>query len=148
MIKTLRCVDRLTHPPIADISPTRRAAMACPALPTCGLAITEAERVFPQVISELEDALDEIGIGGEGIVTRMTGCPNGCARPYVAEIAFVGRSLDKYSVFLGKRGRHADGEAVLDLVAFRDMVAELRPVLAFYVTRITKVSRSGLDTGG
>ena len=118
---------------IADISPTRRAAMACPALPTCGLAITEAERVFPQVISELEDALDEIGIGGEGIVTRMTGCPNGCARPYVAEIAFVGRSLDKYSVFLG-------GSAVgtrlakpfLDLVSIGDLVPTLRPVLAFY----------------
>lgn len=118
---------------IADISPTRRAAMACPALPTCGLAITEAERVFPQVISELEDALDEIGIGGEGIVTRMTGCPNGCARPYVAEIAFVGRSLDKYSVFLG-------GSAVgtrlarpfLDLVSIRDLVPSLRPVLTFY----------------
>jgi sulfite reductase (ferredoxin) len=118
---------------IADISPTRRAAMACPALPTCGLAITEAERVFPQVISELEDALDEIGIGGEGIVTRMTGCPNGCARPYVAEIAFVGRSLDKYSVFLGGSpvGTRL-ARPFLDLVSIRELVPTLRPVLTFF----------------
>lgn len=139
---------------IADISPLRRGAMACPALPTCSLAITEAERVFPQVISELEDALDEIGIGDAGIVARMTGCPNGCARPYVAEIAFVGRSLDKYSVFLGGSpvGTRL-AKPFLDLVHIRDLVPTLRPVLTYY--RDTRwddesfgdfVTRIGIDT--
>ncbi|MBK8139200.1 MAG: NADPH-dependent assimilatory sulfite reductase hemoprotein subunit [Chloroflexi bacterium] len=118
---------------IADISPVRRAALACPALPTCSLAITEAERVFPQVISELEDTLDALDLGGTGLVARMTGCPNGCARPYVAEIAFVGRSLDKYSVYLGGSpvGTRL-AQPFLDLVPLRELVPALRPVLAHY----------------
>jgi sulfite reductase (ferredoxin) len=118
---------------VENISAMRRAGLACVALPTCGLAITEAERVFPQVISEFEDALEDIGLGDADIAARMTGCPNGCARPYVAEIAFVGRSLDKYTVFLG--GNPAGtrlAKPFLDLVPLAQLVPTLRPVLERY----------------
>ena len=82
-------------------SQARRHAMACPALPTCGLAITEAERVMPSVIDEIERVLEQLGLEKEPISIRMTGCPNGCARPYTAELAFVGRSKDQYNVYVG-----------------------------------------------
>jgi sulfite reductase (ferredoxin) len=139
---------------VEQISPVRRYALACPAMPTCGLAITEAERVFPQVIDAFEDALDDIGIGDAAIVARMTGCPNGCARPYVAEVAFVGRSLDKYSVFLGGSPEGTRlAKPFLDLVHLRDLVPTLRPVLAhFRDTRLPGeafgdfCTRVGLDT--
>ncbi len=118
---------------VERISAVRRRALACPALPTCGLAITEAERIFPQIIDQFEDTLDELGLGDAAIVSRMTGCPNGCARPYVAEVAFVGRSLEKYSIFLG--GDPAGtrlAKPFLDLVHVTELVSVLRPVLAHY----------------
>jgi sulfite reductase (ferredoxin) len=118
---------------VDEISAVRRFAMACPALPTCGLAITEAERVFPGVIDELEEALEELGLGDTPIIARMTGCPNGCARPYMAEIAFVGRSLDKYTVFLGgSPAGNRLAKPFLDLVSIGDLVSTLRPVLGYY----------------
>ncbi|WP_396624796.1 NADPH-dependent assimilatory sulfite reductase hemoprotein subunit, partial [Luteitalea sp.] len=83
------------------ISGVRRNSLACPALPTCGLAISEAERVLPRVMGDIDTALADIGLQGLPLVFRMTGCPNGCARPYVAEVALVGRSLDKYLLYLG-----------------------------------------------
>ena len=86
---------------VEDISGVRRNSLACPALPTCGLAISEAERVLPKVLGIFEQALAEAGLPDEPIVFRMTGCPNGCARPYVAEVALVGRSMDKYVLYLG-----------------------------------------------
>lgn len=75
--------------------------MACPALPTCGLALAESERVMPDVITRIEQLLAEIGLAGEEIIIRMTGCPNGCARPYTAELALVGRAPGKYQLYLG-----------------------------------------------
>jgi sulfite reductase (ferredoxin) len=118
---------------VQQISRVRRNAIACPALPTCGQAITEAERVFPQVIDQLEDALDRLGIGDAAITTRMTGCPNGCARPYVAEIALVGRTLDKYTIFLGGNpiGTRL-AKPFLDLVPIADIIPVLTPILAHY----------------
>src|SRR5207237_629188 len=85
----------------AMLSPVRRWSMACPALPTCGLALAEAERALPDVISELERELETLGVADAALTVRMTGCPNGCARPYTADLAFVGRSLNKYAVFVG-----------------------------------------------
>lgn len=79
------------------LSTLRRYAMACPALPTCGLAVAESERYLPNVISELE----ERGFGDERVWIRMSGCPNGCSRPPVAEIGVVGRSLRLYNVYVG-----------------------------------------------
>jgi sulfite reductase (ferredoxin) len=118
---------------VEEISAVRRTALACPALPTCGLAITEAERVFPGVIDELEEALDELGLGDTPITARMTGCPNGCARPYMAEIAFVGRSLDKYTVFVGgSPAGNRLAKPFLDLVHISELVSALRPALDYY----------------
>ena len=79
----------------------RRASMACPALPTCGLALAESERVMPDVITRIEKLLAEVGLADEEIIVRMTGCPNGCARPYTAELALVGRAPGKYQLYLG-----------------------------------------------
>lgn len=76
-------------------------SMACPALPTCGLAITESERALPSLIDELEAALKNLGLEKETITTRMTGCPNGCARPYSSEIGLVGRKVGTYNIYLG-----------------------------------------------
>jgi sulfite reductase (NADPH) hemoprotein beta-component len=77
------------------------AAMACPALPTCGLALAESERMLPALITRIDSLCKEVGISGEEIIIRSTGCPNGCARPYIAEIAFVGKAPNKYQLWLG-----------------------------------------------
>lgn len=79
----------------------RRNAMACVALPTCGLAMAEAERYFPSLLGKIERLLDEAGLRDEEIVIRMTGCPNGCARPYLGEIAFTGKAPGRYNLYLG-----------------------------------------------
>ena len=79
----------------------RLHSLACVALPTCSLALAEAERYLPDVVSELEEVIEECGLRHDAITIRMTGCPNGCARPYIAEIAFVGRAPGKYNVYLG-----------------------------------------------
>ena len=79
----------------------RRNAMACVALPTCGLALAESERYMPDLLTVLEGELASAGLREDEIVIRMTGCPNGCARPYLAEIAFVGRGPGTYNLYLG-----------------------------------------------
>lgn len=79
----------------------RRNAMACVALPTCGLALAESERFLPDLVTDLENSLEAAGLRDDDIVVRMTGCPNGCARPYLAEIGFVGRSPGLYNLYLG-----------------------------------------------
>jgi len=83
------------------IDPLERYAMACPAMPTCGLAITESERVMPGVLQRIRTLLEKLGMPEEHFVVRMTGCPNGCARPYMAELAFVGSAPEAYQVWLG-----------------------------------------------
>ena len=86
-----------------EISNALRWSIACPALPTCGLAITESERILPSMIDQLENELAKMGLGDEVFTTRMTGCPNGCARPYNSDIGLVGKTMDKYTIFLGGR---------------------------------------------
>ncbi|MGE0432460.1 MAG: NADPH-dependent assimilatory sulfite reductase hemoprotein subunit [Planctomycetota bacterium] len=119
--------------PADAYSKLRRHSMACPALPTCGLAITEAERQLPEVIDELEAELVRLDLADELITVRMTGCPNGCARPYVADVGLVGRSLNKYTLFVGGR---SDGtrlnQAYADLVPADRIVSELRPLLELW----------------
>jgi len=83
------------------IDPLYRYSMACPALPTCGLAITESERVIPGILDRINQVLTKVGLPQEPIVIRMTGCPNGCARPYMAELGFVGSFPEAYQVWLG-----------------------------------------------
>lgn len=82
-------------------SPVRKLSLACPAVPTCPLAICESERALPGVIDQLEPVLSELGLLSEEFGIRMTGCPNGCARPYQSEIGLVGRSGDKFVIFVG-----------------------------------------------
>ena len=84
-----------------ETSTVRRWAMTCVALPTCGLAITESERRLPSIIDELEEPLAKMGLSAERFTIRMTGCPNGCARPYNADIALVGKAKNKYTLFAG-----------------------------------------------
>jgi sulfite reductase (NADPH) hemoprotein beta-component len=84
-----------------DLSGLRRNSMACVALPTCGLALAESERFLPELLTALEESLDKAGLKDDEIVIRMTGCPNGCARPYLAEIGLVGRNPGLYNLYLG-----------------------------------------------
>ncbi len=96
--------DRLRAHGVAlagDVTAVRRLAIACPALPTCGQALGEAERVLPDVVTQLEKVLADTGNGDAAIRVNMTGCPNGCARPYSAEIGIVGRSKKTYDVYVG-----------------------------------------------
>ena len=88
-------------PHLSKLSETRKLAHACVALPTCGLALAESERVFPEVLAEIDKILADLSLLDEPILIRMTGCPNGCARPYNADIAFVGRAPAKYAMFVG-----------------------------------------------
>jgi sulfite reductase (NADPH) hemoprotein beta-component len=85
-------------------SPTRLASIACVALPTCPQAMAEAERYFPDLLQKVEDLAARHGIDRQAVVMRMTGCPNGCARPYVAEIGLVGKGLGRYNLQLGGDG--------------------------------------------
>ena len=116
------------------------ASMACPSLPTCGLGLAESERYLPGLIDRLEKLCGNLGLGGEEIIVRSTGCPNGCARPYMAEIAFVGKAPGRYQVWLGG---NAPGTRLnrlwKDVVKDPDMETELRPVLA----RFAKERNSG-----
>jgi sulfite reductase (NADPH) hemoprotein beta-component len=89
------------HSSPGELSALRLHSMACVSLPTCGLALAEAERFLPDVLSDLEEVIDEAGLRQDAITIRMTGCPNGCARPFLAEIAFVGRGPGKYNLYLG-----------------------------------------------
>ncbi len=84
-----------------DFSGLRLNAMACVALPTCGLALAESERYLPDLVSALEEVIETAGLRGDEIVIRMTGCPNGCARPYLAEIGLVGKAPGRYNLYLG-----------------------------------------------
>ncbi len=82
-------------------SALRLNSLACVALPTCGLALAEAERYLPDLLTELEDSLEQHGLRHDAITIRMTGCPNGCARPFISEIGLVGKGPDKYNLYLG-----------------------------------------------
>ncbi|HEX5786999.1 MAG TPA: NADPH-dependent assimilatory sulfite reductase hemoprotein subunit [Woeseiaceae bacterium] len=82
-------------------SPLRLHSMACVAFPTCGLAMAESERYLPSLLDRVEERLAAAGIGGDAITIRMTGCPNGCARPYIAEIGLVGKGPGTYNLYLG-----------------------------------------------
>jgi sulfite reductase (NADPH) hemoprotein beta-component len=112
-------------------TPLRRSSLACVALPTCGLAMAEAERYLPRLLDRLEAILAELGLGEEPIGVRMSGCPNGCARPYLGEIGLTGKAPGRYNLYLGASCRgdrlnrlyreNLDEEGIL---------AALRPILA------------------
>jgi sulfite reductase (ferredoxin) len=118
--------------------------MACPALPLCGLAQTEAERIMPSYVVRVRALLDKMNLPGEEIVMRMTGCPNGCARPYMAELAFVGDGPRSYQVWLG-------GSPVLTRTAYPymakmdtdDLEKTMEPILAMFVQGRTEYEAFG-----
>ncbi|MFM7314923.1 MAG: sulfite reductase, ferredoxin dependent [Cyanobium sp.] len=106
-----------------------RHAIACPALPTCGLAITEAERILPSVLGRLEDLRQRLGID-KSFLVRMTGCPNGCARPYMAEIGLVGSGVEAYQLWLGGTpGLTSLARPFLDRMPLAELEATLEPLL-------------------
>ncbi len=118
-----------------EVSTVRRWSMACVALPTCGLAITESERVLPSLMDEFETMLSSLGLEQEVFTVRMTGCPNGCARPYNADVGLVGKAKGKYTVFVGG-GRIGTrlGFIFKDLVPLEEIAATLRPLLVGFKT--------------
>lgn len=120
-------------PSTEQTSVVRRWSIACPALPTCGLAITESERVMPEMLDQLEVELSALGLSDEIFTTRMTGCPNGCARPYNSDIGLVGKTAGKYTIFLGGR-RQGDRLNFLykDLVPTEEVIPCLAAVLGYF----------------
>jgi sulfite reductase (ferredoxin) len=116
-----------------ELSTVRRYAMACPAMPTCGHALAEAERALPTLIDRLEATMAQLGLPNECLSIRMNGCSFGCTRPYVADLAFVGDAPDRYSVFLGGG---ADGTRVnwlyKELVPGDTLIDTVRPILVFF----------------
>jgi sulfite reductase (ferredoxin) len=111
----------------------RRLSMACPALPTCGLALAEAERVSPEIVQQIADELRILGLEDEPLSIRMTGCPNGCARPFMGDIGIVGRSKDIYNLYLG--GDQANtrlNTLYASLIPRNKLVATLRPLLKLW----------------
>ena len=126
------------------ISGLRRNSLACVALPTCGLALAESERYLPSLLTRLEDELERTGLTQDDITIRMTGCPNGCARPYLSEIALVGRAPGLYNLYLGGA---FDGTRLNKLyrkdVDDDAIVEALAPLLSEYAERRSDGERFG-----
>jgi sulfite reductase (NADPH) hemoprotein beta-component len=126
------------------VSALRRNSMACVALPTCGLALAESERYLPDLVTALEQRLAAHGLADDDIVIRMTGCPNGCARPYLAEVGVVGKGPGRYNLYLGAA---FDGSRMSKLFAedldHDGLVAALDPVFAAYAAERLPGERFG-----
>jgi sulfite reductase (NADPH) hemoprotein beta-component len=116
------------------------ASMACPSLPTCGLGLAESERALPGLVDRIGKILAEVGLANEEIIIRSTGCPNGCARPYMAEIGFVGKAPGRYQVWLGgdTTGTRIN-QIWKDVLKEADLETEFRPVF----TRFAKERHPG-----
>ena len=129
---------------LAPWSGLRRNSMACVALPTCGLALAESERYLPDLLTALDERLAAHGLSADDIVIRMTGCPNGCARPYLAEIGLVGKGPGRYNLYLGAA---FDGSRMNKLYAedldHAGIVAALDLVFAAYAAERQKGERFG-----
>lgn len=126
------------------LSGLRKNALACVSLPTCGLALAESERALPSVIDDIEDILDSVGLRDEDISIRMTGCPNGCARPFLGEIGFVGKAPGKYNMYLGA---NYEGLRLNTLYAESIKIDEaletLKPIIKQYATERNDGERFG-----
>ncbi len=119
--------------PPERLSLLQKLSMACPAIPTCGLALSESERVLPGLIDQLEAELKRLNLENEKLSVRMTGCPNGCARPYQSDIGIVGRSGDKYTIYVGGRLLGDRLNFVLqDLVPLHRIIPTLVPLLEVF----------------
>jgi sulfite reductase (ferredoxin) len=119
-----------------SLPPILQHSMSCPALPTCGLAVTEAERMQPALLDGIYRELREAGLGGAAVSVRTTGCANGCARPYTAEIGLVGQSVNLYGIYLGGSDLGTRLGALFAANVPREEIGErLRPVFEAYRTR-------------
>ncbi|MBE7466210.1 MAG: NADPH-dependent assimilatory sulfite reductase hemoprotein subunit [Planctomycetes bacterium] len=124
--------------PAADYTRPHRMGIACTALPTCKLALSESERVFPDLMNRIDAVLKDLGLQDESILFRMTGCPNGCARPYNADFAFVGRGIGKYAVYIGgsHRGDRMAGLA-MKTCDLEEIPGAVRPYLESFKAQRT-----------
>jgi sulfite reductase (NADPH) hemoprotein beta-component len=125
-------------------SALRLSSIACVALPTCALALAEAERYLPDVVERLEETLENVGLRHDSITIRMTGCPNGCGRPFISEIGFVGRGPDRYNVYLG--GGHA-GQRLSKLYRQDVEATEIQGLLSPILERYAKEREDGEHFG-
>ena len=114
-------------------SALRLNSMACVSLPTCGLALAESQRYLPELITEIDEVIESVGLRHDAITIRMTGCPNGCARPYISEIGFVGRAPGKYNLYLGG-GFHGERLSKLYAPSVKgtDAAKILKPIIEDY----------------
>ncbi|WP_173917460.1 assimilatory sulfite reductase (NADPH) hemoprotein subunit [Halobacillus sp. Marseille-Q1614] len=114
-------------------SALRRNSMACVAFPTCGLAMAESERYLPSLIDKIEDMLDEQGLRDQEIIIRMSGCPNGCSRPALGEIGFIGKAPGKYNMYLGA-GFAGDrlNKMYRENIGEEEILQELKPIISHY----------------
>ncbi|WP_297988599.1 assimilatory sulfite reductase (NADPH) hemoprotein subunit [Anoxybacillus sp.] len=114
-------------------SALRRNSLACVALPTCGLAMAEAERYLPKLLDQIEEIVEENGLRDEEITIRMTGCPNGCARHVLGEIAFIGKSIGKYNMYLGAAFDGSRlGKLYRENIGEKEILSELRTLFSRY----------------
>ncbi|MEH2304607.1 sulfite reductase, ferredoxin dependent [Nostoc sp.] len=128
----------------SKIEPLVRYAMACPALPTCGLAITESERAIPGILERVRALLDKVGLQNEYFVVRMTGCPNGCARPYLAELGFVGSAPESYQLWLGGSPNQTRlAQPYTEKLHHNDLDTFLEPIFVYF-----KKSRKSKESFG
>ncbi len=116
-----------------EIDQIVRYAMACPAFPTCGLAITESERIIPEILTRIRALLEQVGLQNEHFVVRMTGCPNGCARPYMAELGFVGSAPDSYELWLGGCGDQTRlASPYMQRLHINEIETKLEPIFIYF----------------
>ncbi|KAL8921209.1 MAG: hypothetical protein Q9208_005820 [Pyrenodesmia sp. 3 TL-2023] len=122
----------------------RLSSSACVAFPTCGLAMAESERYLPELITKLEDCLEENGLRQDSIVMRMTGCPNGCARPWLAEVAFVGKAYKAYNMYLGG-GYHGQrlNKLYRSSIGEEEILGIMKPLLKRYARERQEGERFG-----
>lgn len=115
------------------LSGLRKNSIACVAMPTCGLAMAESERYLPELITKIEGITEKAGLRDDEIVIRMTGCPNGCGRPYLGEIGFVGKAPGKYNLYLGA-GFSGDrlNKMYRENIGEEEILRELDPILNAY----------------
>lgn len=127
-----------------NFSALRLSSSACVAFPTCGLAMAESERYLPELITKLESTVEETGLRQDSIVMRMTGCPNGCARPWLAEVAFVGKAYGAYNMYLGG-GYHGQrlNKLYRSSIKEEEILGIMKPLLKRYAVERNEGERFG-----
>ena len=124
-----KALSKIGYDNLNKINEIQRHALACPALPLCGLAMTEAERILPSVLTRIDDLIKNLNIN-KSILFRMTGCPNGCTRPYMAELALVGSGQNKYQLWLGgSKNLQRLAKPYLQRMELEDLEKTLKPLL-------------------